>query len=81
VPFLHGVRGTVIRDKARTVLYQNPEMTDFREETLDESEKKQRHKEPRLKEATTSQEGQDIRQDLQEDRRTGGRKSNSRNFH
>jgi hypothetical protein len=38
------------------------------------------NKVPRLKEAATSEEGGDIRQDLQEDRRAGGRRANIRVF-
>jgi hypothetical protein len=50
-----------------------PERTEFREETSGKSERKQRHEEPRLKEAAASEEGEHIRQDLQEDRRAEGR--------
>jgi hypothetical protein len=34
----------------------------------------------RLKGATTSEEGEDIRQDLQEDSRAGGREAKCQNF-
>jgi hypothetical protein len=40
----------------------------------------QRHQEPRRKAAAASEEGEDIRQDLQEDRRAGDRKANTRVF-
>jgi hypothetical protein len=38
VSFLHGVRDTVVRDKGRTKLCQDPERTHFREETSGEPE-------------------------------------------
>jgi hypothetical protein len=59
----------------------NPERRDVREETSDETGRHQWNKGPRLKEAATSEEGEDIRQDLEEDRRTGGHEVNSLNFH
>jgi hypothetical protein len=54
---------------------------DIREETTDAPRKQQWNNEPRLKGATMSEEGEDIWQDLQEDRRAGDCKANSWDFH
>jgi hypothetical protein len=39
------------------------------------------NKDSRFKEATMSEEGKDIQQDVQEDHRAGDHKANSRDFH
>jgi hypothetical protein len=51
----------------------NPERRDVQEETSGETRKHQWNKGLRLKEATVPEEGNDIKQHLQEDRKTGGR--------
>jgi hypothetical protein len=60
---------------------KNPERMDVWEETSGKTGRHQWNKGLRLKEATTSEEGENIRQDLQEDHRAGGRETNSQNFH
>jgi hypothetical protein len=59
---------------------KNPEMTDVRDETSDESGRHHWNKEARLKEATTSEEREDIRQDPRENHWAGDREANSRIF-
>jgi hypothetical protein len=59
---------------------KNPERTNIQEETLGETGRHQWYKDPRLKEATTSKEGQDVRQDLQENPRAGDHKENIQIF-
>jgi hypothetical protein len=56
-------------------------MTNVREEMSGETGRQQWNKGPRLKAATTSEEEEDIRQNLQEDRKVLGREANSRNFY
>jgi hypothetical protein len=77
----HGARDTVIRDKARTMVYHKPEMAEVQEEMLATTGRYQWNKDPRFKEATMSEEGEDIWQDLQGDPRDGDRRQNSRIFH
>jgi hypothetical protein len=71
MPFLHCIRDTVVRDKARTRLYQ---------ETFGKTGKCQWNKGPILKEATKSEKGEDIQQDIQENHRAGDREANSQVF-
>jgi hypothetical protein len=52
-------------------------MTEVQEEMLAETRRYQWNKDPKLKEATTSEEGQDIWQDLHGDPRAGDRRENS----
>jgi hypothetical protein len=80
VRFLHGVRDTFVRDQAATVLQENLEMSDVREEITDTSGRQKCNKGPRLKGATTSEGGEDIRQDFRENHRAGDREANSRVF-
>jgi hypothetical protein len=54
---------------------------DIWDETLGETGRHQWNKELRFKEVTTSEEGEDIWQDLQEGHRAGGLEANSWNFH
>jgi hypothetical protein len=78
--FLHRVRYTVVKDQAGTVLQEEP-LKDGRSSGDDGLARNEtREKEPRRKTAATSAEGGDIRQDLQEDRRVGDQKENSRVF-
>jgi hypothetical protein len=67
VSFLHGLRAAVIKTDDRGKMTEGPGMQQW-------------NKGPRRKTAATSEEGEDIRQDLQEDRRAGDRKANSRVF-
>jgi hypothetical protein len=53
---------------------------DIWEETLDEIRRHQWNKDLRLKEATTSDEREDIRQDLRENHWVGGRDVSSQDF-
>jgi hypothetical protein len=52
-------------------------MTDVRDEISGETGRHQWNKEPRLKGATQSEEGEDIRQDLRENNRAGDREVKS----
>jgi hypothetical protein len=79
--FLHGTRDTIIRDQARTVLYNESLKMNIREETSGVNGMQQWNKVPRHTEATMSEEGEGIWQDLQEDCRAGGHEANSQNFH
>jgi hypothetical protein len=54
---------------------------DIQEEMSSKTGRHQWNKEQSLKEATMSEEGKDIQQDVQEDRKAGGHKTNSLNFH
>jgi hypothetical protein len=76
VPFLHGIRDTIVRDKARQGCTKNPERTEIREETVGETGRHQWGKEPRLKGAAMSEEGQDIWQNLWENHKAGDREVN-----
>jgi hypothetical protein len=59
---------------------QGQERMDIREEASSETERHQWNKGPRFKEGTTSEEGEDIREELRENHRAGDREANSRVF-
>jgi hypothetical protein len=75
--FLHGVRDSIVNDKTT----KKPERMDVREKTSSKTGRHQWNKGPRLKEATMCEEGEDIWQDLEEDRRARSQEANSQNFH
>jgi hypothetical protein len=54
---------------------------DIQEQTPGKTGRHQWNKDPRLKAATISQEGQNIQQDLEEDPRAGDGKENGQNFY
>jgi hypothetical protein len=78
----HGIRDTVVKDKTRTRLTKNPERMDVQDETSGETRRHQWNKEPRLKTATTSEEGEDNWQQHQRmDQKTdamSGKQNNTR---
>jgi hypothetical protein len=55
VPFLNGIRDTVIRDKARTRLYQEARKEDIQDKTLGRTGRHQWNMELRIKTAATSE--------------------------
>jgi hypothetical protein len=80
VPFLQGVKDTVVRDKVRIRLCKKLEKMEVREETSAETGMQHWNKGQRLKEAAMFEKRQDIQQDLQVDPRARDRKENSRIF-
>jgi hypothetical protein len=75
--FLQSVRDTVVRDKARTMLQEEPLKDGRSGRASGETGRHRLNKEPRLKTGATSGEQENTRQDLQKDRRVEGRKANS----
>jgi hypothetical protein len=80
VPSLQRARGAVVTDQARTVLYEEPGENDLSERDVGRNRKASWNKGPRLEEATASEEGEDIWQDLQEGSRAGDREAKARAF-
>jgi hypothetical protein len=72
------LRAGSVRHKGRC---HNGPTVEHRRQTTETPGTQQWNKGPRLDGAATSEEGEDIRQDLQEDRRAGGREASSRVFH
>jgi hypothetical protein len=81
MPFLSHARDMVIRDHAGTMLYKEPIEDECLERDAGTTGMHKWNKGWRLKGGITSEEREDIWQDLQEDRRAGDRKANSWDFH
>jgi hypothetical protein len=71
VPILHSISDTVVRVMVRTRLYQEPRKDGRSGETSGKTGRHQWNKGLRLKEATISEGGENIRQDLWEDHWAG----------
>jgi hypothetical protein len=81
MPFLHGVRDTVVRVKARKILQEEPLRMHVQEEMSGETGRHRLNKEPRLMTGAVSGKQDNTWQDLQEDHGAGGCEANSWDFH
>jgi hypothetical protein len=77
MPFLHGIRDTVVRDKARTRLCQEARKDRCSGRDSGKTRRHEWNKEPRLKGAIVSKEREDIWHNLWENHRSGDCEANS----